>query len=117
MFDQVLRELLNASGAELAVLCDAEGEEIAEAHRSGETYDARVQGAQLGPVAMELREAAPTSLGRDRLTVRCLAEQGVLLLELLPGGYYLLLRLADAKSEARARRLLVAAATQLLPEF
>ncbi|WP_373046812.1 hypothetical protein [Vulgatibacter sp.] len=117
MFEAALQELVAETGAELALFCDYEGESIAVVAPGCDPFEARVLGAQQAPLVLQLQRVARQSGQSERLSLSCVAEQRVLLIEALPGGYYLVAALAPSPTWQRAagplRRLAARFAAEL----
>lgn len=109
MFEEALRELIGSPGVELAIFCDYEGESIALAAPGRDPFDVRVLAAHHAPLVDDLQRIARRTGQSERLSLAWTSEQGTLLVEALPGGYYVLAGLrADAvwtTARPRLRRL------------
>ncbi len=117
MFEAALTELVAQTEGELAIFCDYEGESIALAGPERDPFDVRVLGATHAAHVHELQRVARASGQSERLSLTCVADHRVLLLEALPGGYYLVLALAPARVWPKARHLLQAVADRFAAEL
>lgn len=117
MFDEALERLVRETDADLAVFCDYEGEAIALAAPEMESYDVQITGAQLGALLFKLQEIARSYGQGERVAVQCLTDSRTMLIETLPGGYYVVLGLAPDKLWPRARVLLREVADRFLLEL
>jgi hypothetical protein len=117
MFDQALQQLIWETGADLAVFCDFEGESIAFASNGIEDYDVRVIGAQLGSVVVGLQSALVRNGVSDRAGLSLVSESCVILIEALPGNYYLVVRLRPYSLWSYARQRLQEVATRFFAEI
>lgn len=106
VFEAALQELLEKTGGELAIFCDYEGEAIALASRGLDPFEVRVLGAHQAAVVLQLQRIARESGLGERLSLTAVAEKRTLILEALPGGYYVLLVPAPAGAVAVAQRAL-----------
>lgn len=102
MFVQALEDLVARTGAEYAVFCDYEGEAIALASRQLDPFEVRLVGAQVGAAVFALLDLT----GDGGAALSCVVDQRSLLIEALPGKYYLLLSLPRGALEPVARRSL-----------
>ena len=102
MFERALQEWVAEAGAELAIFCDFEGESIAMAAGDLDPFDVRVIGAHQALVVDRLQRIARASGQSERLALAWVSEARVLLVEALPGGYYVL---AGLRADARAGAL------------
>ena len=117
MFEAALQELIGATGGELAIFCDYEGEAIALASRGLDPFEVRVLGAHQAAIVLQLQRIARASGQHERLSLACIAEKRTLLLEALPGGYYLLLVPSPRAAAAPAQRALRAVAARFAQEL
>lgn len=112
-----MQELVAQTDAELAIFCDDEGESIALAGPGLDPYDVRVLGAHHAAHVLGAQRAARRAGESERLSIGCVADHRVLLVEALPGGYYVLLALRPDRVWPRARPLLRAVAERFAAEL
>lgn len=117
VFEAALQQLVAETHAALAIFCDEEGESIAFAGPGLDPYDVRVIGAQHAAHVLEVQRAARRAGESERLAITCVADHRVVLIEALPGGYYVLLSLAPDRMWPRARPLLRALADRFAAEL
>jgi len=117
MFQAILDELVQRTGARAAAFCDYEGEAVAispRGDRDGE-YDIKVAGATMCAAVMGMLERTG-EVGAPRwAAVR--TDSTAVLLALLKDGYYVLLLLRAGNGEGRARRHLAEAAARILADM
>lgn len=90
MFEGALQQLVSETGADTAIFCDYEGEAIALAAAPTERWEVLVLGAQLAAWVLQLQRIARDGSQSERLSLTCVTSEKVLLVEALPGGYYVL---------------------------
>ena len=112
-----MQELVRQTGAELAIFCDYEGESIALAGPGIDPYDVRVIGAQHAAHVLAVQRAARQVGESERVSITCVADHRVVLVEAMPGGYYVLVAIAPERLWQRARPLLAAVADRFAAEI
>lgn len=114
MFQEILDQLVAASGARAAAFCDYEGEAVVVSPRGEDEYDIKVAGATLCASLLRLAERAP-EVGVPRWVSMRTAGTAVLV-ALLKDGYYVMLLCPPAVA-GRARRELESAAARILADM
>lgn len=90
VFEGALQRLVSRTNAGTAIFCDYEGEAIALAAPDSERWDLLILGAQFAAWVLQLQRIARDNGQSERLSLSCVTEEKVLLVEALPGGYYVL---------------------------
>lgn len=90
MFEAALQRLLLETEAKEAIFCDFEGEAIALSTSARDPWELQVLGAQLAASVLDLQRIARDNHQSERLSLICVTGEMVLLVEALPGGYYVL---------------------------
>lgn len=105
-FEGALHHLVTTTSADGAIFCDYEGEAIAVAASDANRWDLMVLGAQFAAWVLQLQRIARDSTQPERLSLLCVTTEKVLLVEALPGGYYVLATTSPGRVWARTRRAL-----------
>ena len=117
MFSEALQRFVEETGAQLAIFCDYEGEAIGQASAGPDDFEVKLTGAQLGAVTAELQRLARAYGQEERASYSFATGTTTLLVEALPGNYYLVAAVADAARVPCARWHLAAVARRFEAEL
>ena len=117
MFAEILDRLVRETRAAFAIFCDYEGESIAYAAPGFSDYDVRIAGAHLAAVTIALQRTVAATGQSERLAFVCATDQTTLVVEALPGHYYLVLSVPDPAGVPLARWHAAAVAERFLGEL
>jgi hypothetical protein len=117
MFEQALAQLIDETGSDLAIFCDYEGETIALASHGLDTYDVQLLGAQLCAVVTDLQSLVASTGQSERTSLMVATEKRTILIEGLPGHYYVVLSQPRSEKVPFSRKRLAEVAESFRPEL